>query len=134
MVNRKDKKGGDAYPRRLVESFNEALVDAGLKDMDLVRHPFTWKRGRGTTVWMEVWLDRAVTTESWLNMFLMVKLYNLEGSTLDHIPIILVPKKNDMKKSHEKFKFKNAWLLDPMCYQLVEECWIRTTVVIFNTN
>lgn len=66
------------------------------------------------TIWIEVRLDRAVVTESWLNDFPLAKLYNLEGSTSDHSPIILVPKKIEARQVQDLFKFENAWLIDPM--------------------
>lgn len=123
VVAQKDKKGGDPYPRWLVEGFNEALTDAGLIDMEIIGHQFTWEKSRGKPDWMEVRLDRAVTTESWLSLFPMARLYNLEGTTSDHSPIILIPKKQNDRRVYSKFRFENAWLLDPMCYQLVYESW-----------
>lgn len=111
VVGQKDKRGGEPYPTALVEGFNESLSDARLIDMDIVGHQDTWERGRGKPDWMEVKLDRALTTEEWLDKFPMAKLYNLEGSTSDHSPIILIPKKNEVRQVRVKFKFENAWLL-----------------------
>ncbi|XP_074337686.1 uncharacterized protein LOC141674885 [Apium graveolens] len=94
IVSQVHKKGGDPYPIALVDGFNEALNDAGLIDMDIVGHQYTWERSRGKPEWVEVRLDRAVVTDSWLNEFPLAKLYNLEGSTSDHSPIILLVKEN----------------------------------------
>ncbi|KAK1382242.1 Endonuclease/exonuclease/phosphatase family protein [Heracleum sosnowskyi] len=91
VLTQQDKKGGAPYPSWLIEGFNEVLVETGLIDLDLVGHQFTWERGRGTSAWTEVRLDRALTILPWLNMFPLVKLYNLEGSSSDHSPIMLVP-------------------------------------------
>lgn len=123
MCSQQDKRGGDQYLRWLVEGFNEALADTGLIDMENVGHQFTWERGRGKEEWTEVHLDRAVTSKSWLNMFPLAKLYNLEGSTSDHSPIFVVPKKSEQSRGRGKFRFENAWLLEPMCYQVVMESW-----------
>lgn len=123
VVTRNDKKGGDPYPRTLIEGFNEVLEETGLIDMELIGHQFTWERSRGKPGWMEVRLDRVVTTEAWLDLFPMPKLYNLEGSTSDHSPIILVPKKSEGRRCQNTFIFENAWLLDPMCSQIVKESW-----------
>lgn len=91
--------------------------------MDLVGHQFTWERGRGTEDWMKVRLDKALTSDTWLNLFPLAKLYNLEGSESDHNPILLLPKKPDRKQGHGNFRFENAWLLEPMCAQLVKDSW-----------
>ncbi|KAK1401084.1 Endonuclease/exonuclease/phosphatase family protein [Heracleum sosnowskyi] len=113
-----DKKGGNPYPNSLIEGFNEALIDAGLMDMNLTGHQFTWERGRGTENWMEVRLDRALMTDTWLTMFPVATLYNLEGSESDHSPLLLVPKRNENRKAYSRFRFENAWLSEPMCLQL----------------
>ncbi|KAK1373805.1 hypothetical protein POM88_029998 [Heracleum sosnowskyi] len=76
---------------------------------------FTWERGRDTDDWMEVRLDRALTTEVWLNMFPMAKLYNVEGTTSDHSPILLVPQVISKVITPYRFKFENASMTEPMC-------------------
>lgn len=123
VLSQEDKNGGAPYPSWLIDGFNEVLVDVELIDMDLVGHQFTWEKGRGTTAWTEVRLDRALTTMTWLNMFPVAKLYNLEGSSSDHSPILLTPEGNTKAGVRQKFRFENAWLTEPMCKQLVEESW-----------
>ncbi|KAL8124615.1 hypothetical protein AgCh_012314 [Apium graveolens] len=133
MVNTRDKIGGSQYPSWLIDGFNEALQDAGLIDMELVGHSrlkdskslyqYTWKKGRYTNDWMKVRLDRALTTEIWLNMFSMEKLYNLEGTTSDHSPIWLVPQVIFKVKDPYRFKYENAWIFEPMCEVIVRDGW-----------
>ncbi|KAK1379299.1 Endonuclease/exonuclease/phosphatase family protein [Heracleum sosnowskyi] len=65
ILSKTDKKGGDSYPQWLIEGFNETLVEAGLKDIDLYGHAFTWERGRSTDSWIEIRLDRAMATDTW---------------------------------------------------------------------
>ncbi|KAL8093146.1 hypothetical protein AgCh_035147 [Apium graveolens] len=43
---------------------SDQVEDAGLIDIELVEHQYTWERGRDTDDWMEVRLDRALTTEA----------------------------------------------------------------------
>ncbi|KAK1375097.1 hypothetical protein POM88_031290 [Heracleum sosnowskyi] len=124
-----DKRGGAPYLNWLVEGFNETLMEVGLSDMDLVGHQFTWERGRGTDEWMEVRLDKALVTENWLEVFSLAKLYNLEISSSDHNPILLVPKKVEHQGDVYRFKFENAWLIEPMCSQLVREGWDNYGIV-----
>lgn len=123
VTSQQDKHGGDLYPTWLIEGFNEALTNAGLNDMDLIGHQFTWKRGRGKPEWTEVRLDRALVTQDWMNLFPMANLFNLEGSNSDHSPIFLVPKKREANRGINTFRFENAWLLEPMCQQLVSAHW-----------
>lgn len=58
-------------------------------------------------------------------MFLLAKLYNLEGSTSDHSPIFLLPNKPKLNTRKGIFRFENAWLLELMCFQVVMESWMQ---------
>lgn len=97
--------------------------ECGLADLDLKGYPFTWEKGRGTNRWVEVRLDRGMADEGWLNWFKYTQLYNLEVSNSDHCPILLIPVPQVLGVKKRGFKFENAWMLDPMCRQIVQECW-----------
>ncbi|KAL8097756.1 hypothetical protein AgCh_030760 [Apium graveolens] len=92
IISQLDKRGGAAYPQKLIDGFNDVLEVIGLQDLDLTGHQFTWERGRNTANWLEIRLDRAIVTGDWLYLFPMAKLYNLKGSPSDHSPIFLEPK------------------------------------------
>ncbi|KAL8146387.1 hypothetical protein AgCh_004217 [Apium graveolens] len=123
ILAQEEKKGGDVYPRRLVDGFRKAIMDAGLQDLDIVGQQFTWERGRNTNHWVEIRLDRGLVDTAWLQIFPLAKLYNLEGSPSDHSPIVLEPKMNETRKSKKRFRFGNAWLTETLCFQLVKENW-----------
>lgn len=95
--------------------------------MNLVGHQYTWERGRGTEDWTEVRLDRALTNASWLNLFPLAKLYNLEGSTSYHSPLLLNPRQKTISNYQRRFRFENAWLTEPMCEQLIKDVWENST-------
>lgn len=126
VVSQNDKHGGAPYLRWLINGFNETLIDTGLYDMTLVGHQYTQERGRGTTDWTEVRLDRALTTSSWLDLFPLAKLYNLDGSTSDHSPLLLVPQQKSVYNNQRRFRFENVWLTEPMCEQLIKDVWAGT--------
>ncbi|XP_074351885.1 uncharacterized protein LOC141691038 [Apium graveolens] len=52
-----------------------------------------------------------------------VKLYNVEGTTSDHSPILLVPGEVKRITGKRIFCFENALLTEPICKQLVTESW-----------
>ncbi|KAK1353661.1 hypothetical protein POM88_052026 [Heracleum sosnowskyi] len=99
------------------------LDDCELHDMELNGYQFTWERGHGTDDWMEIRLDRALVTNSFMNLFAEAKLTNIEISTSDHTPIFLEPVSIVRIVSMTRFRFENAWLRDPMCRKIVEETW-----------
>lgn len=123
IVSQSEKKGGAPYPQWLLDGFNEVLQEINLADVELIGHQFTWERCRGKAAWLEERLDRALTSPMWLHLFPLAKLYNLEGMNSDHSPILLVPKKDEERRGGTQFCFENAWLLEPMCHQLVMQSW-----------
>ncbi|XP_060959390.1 uncharacterized protein LOC133030609 [Cannabis sativa] len=118
-----DKRGGNNYPDWLLRGFQQAVNDCELQDLELIGHPFTWEKGRGTDQWIEVRLDRALCTKNWLELFPLDKLYNLELSTSDHCPIFLDLVDNIPLVMKKKFCFENCWLREPLCHQVIKECW-----------
>lgn len=68
-------------------------------------------------------MDRALMNSDWLTMFPFAKLYNLEASSSDHSPILLVLDVVKRICGRRSFRFENAWLTEPMCRQSVLESW-----------
>ncbi|KAK1393089.1 hypothetical protein POM88_012145 [Heracleum sosnowskyi] len=103
--------------------------------MELHGYPFTWERYPGTNKWVEIRLDRAIATSSWMHLFKDARLINLEASTSDHSPILLVPMAVDGLPRVRKQKFENAWLREPVCrrvwagfsVQIKNELWLPST-------
>ncbi|KAM6549548.1 hypothetical protein CsatB_021224 [Cannabis sativa] len=123
IAHHEEKKGGRRYPQQLIDGFCEAMEDCGLEDMDLVGHPFTWEKGRGTDNWIESRLDRALVNSLWTQVFSLASLFNLEFSSSDHCPLWLETEVKQVFHPNKKFKFENAWLKEPMCYEIVKNSW-----------
>ncbi|XP_062099715.1 uncharacterized protein LOC133805549 [Humulus lupulus] len=119
-----EKRGGHAYPSGLINGFQDTLVDCGLSDMELIGHPYTWERGRGTPNWIEVRLDRALISQSWRSIFSAAKLVNLEISASDHSPLWLDLAYQKRDPYVKRFRFENAWVREPMCRQIIQDNWV----------
>lgn len=89
--------------------------------MEMCGYQFTWARGAESDNHIEVRLDRALVNPSFLNVFMNAKLTNLEVSTSDHCPLLLEHVTSIAFTRNKTFRFENAWLREPMCYQLVED-------------
>ncbi|KAK1365329.1 hypothetical protein POM88_040890 [Heracleum sosnowskyi] len=87
------------------------------------RLPIPMEEGHGTDKCVEIRLDRAVASSSWLNLFKDAKLVNLEVSTSDHSPILLEPVAAELMSRTCTLKFENAWLREPVCKFKVEDSW-----------
>lgn len=123
VTSQSDKRGGPPYPNNLIKGFNDCLRDAELYDLTLTGHQFTWEKGRNSDHWVEIRLDRVLANTQWLDLFDGAKVYNLEGSPSDHSPLLLCPEVQQRANKKRSFRFENAWLTEPMCFQIIKECW-----------
>ncbi|XP_074323477.1 uncharacterized protein LOC141660391 [Apium graveolens] len=119
-----DKKGGHPYHNHLVEGFNACLHDTELQDLDIIGHQYIWERGRNTNHWIEIRLDRVLANPQWRRLFEMSKVYNLEGSPSNHSPLLLIPEEQVKGNKRHKFRFENAWLTEPVCFQIIKDKWV----------
>uniref|UniRef100_A0A803PJ09 Reverse transcriptase domain-containing protein n=1 Tax=Cannabis sativa TaxID=3483 RepID=A0A803PJ09_CANSA len=123
IVRHEDKRGGRRYPQHLIDGFQQVLNDCRLQDLELIGHPFTWEKGRGTSAWVEVRLDRALVNSQWAQVFSLASLFNLEFSSSDHCPLFLEPKVVQTFVANRKFKIENAWFKEPVCFEIIRDCW-----------
>ncbi|XP_074327290.1 uncharacterized protein LOC141665210 [Apium graveolens] len=123
VTSQTSKKGGPPYPNHLIEGFNDCLHEANLHDLDIIGHQFTWEKGRNTDHWVEIRLDRVLANTHWLDVFDMDKVYNLQGYPSDHSPLLLCPEMQLRRNKRRPFRFENAWLTEPMCSQIIKDCW-----------
>lgn len=94
-----------------------------LADLELTGHQFTWEKSRGTDRWIDIRLDRAMVNSKWLAKFRTTQLLNLEVTLSDHSPIFLCPILDQRQELTSRFRCENAWLTDPMCFELVRRNW-----------
>ncbi|KAM6550953.1 hypothetical protein CsatB_000761 [Cannabis sativa] len=118
-----DKKGGRLYPESLVNGFNTALHDCELCELQLRGHKYTWECGKGTQNHIEIRLDKAFATQSWLTIFNEARLSNFDFSSSDHTHIFLELAPVVMSKPLVIFRYENAWGREPLCSQIVRNWW-----------
>ncbi|XP_060969491.1 uncharacterized protein LOC133036775 [Cannabis sativa] len=104
-----DKRGGHLYPTSLIDGFQSVIDDCNLIDLDLRGYPFTWDRGRGTGHCVEIRLDKAIFSLSWLDTFTEATLTNIGFSNSDHTPIILQPDSHHSTITAPHFRYENVW-------------------------
>uniref|UniRef100_A0A803PBV4 Reverse transcriptase domain-containing protein n=1 Tax=Cannabis sativa TaxID=3483 RepID=A0A803PBV4_CANSA len=62
-------------------------------------------------------------SSQWIDIFNDATLTNLEFSSSDHTPILLEPTIFQRSRSRVQFRFENSWTHEPMCYEIVNDCW-----------
>lgn len=68
-------------------------------------------------------LDRAMATESWLNIFNSILVMTLVSPTSDHDPILIYIVSGVEVGKCRSLKFNNSWLCDPELSNVVIKSW-----------
>uniref|UniRef100_A0A803QS68 CCHC-type domain-containing protein n=1 Tax=Cannabis sativa TaxID=3483 RepID=A0A803QS68_CANSA len=123
VLHQSEKLGGNPYPTWLIDGFQEVVQRCGLCDLDMLGHPFTWEKSRDTPNWIEAKLDRAMCSQSWLNVFSTARLFNLEVSPSDHCPLLLDVQHCEPRDQPRPFKFENCWCSHQDCETIIRDSW-----------
>ena len=84
-----EKRGRRGHPNWLFQGFKSAITDSGLIDLGMEGYQFTWERSRGRVDWVEEKLDRVFASADWIRQFRRAKVWSLESSCSDHLPIFM---------------------------------------------
>jgi hypothetical protein len=124
ILSDSEKKGRTVRSSWLINGFRSAVSESGLSDVHMEGYPFTWFKSLGTIRAVEEKLDRALATESWFNFFPNAIVENLSVPGSDHYPIMLIREPGPRnRRVQSKFKFENAWLVDPEFHDFVCNKW-----------
>lgn len=56
-----------------------------------------------------------------------MKVYSLDFSCSDHLPILLDPSPTLPISRHNRFRFENAWLHEADCSDVIQDSWSSYT-------
>ncbi|XP_062019515.1 uncharacterized protein LOC133736097 [Rosa rugosa] len=103
-----------------MRGFREALSYSELIDLGFQGAKMTWWNSE-----TQLWLDRAVATASWSDVFGFSRVKHLAPSDSDHTPILLQASSVPLPKRprRHRFKFESFWLQHEECDPLVLEKW-----------
>ncbi|MCI25216.1 endonuclease/exonuclease/phosphatase family protein [Trifolium medium] len=93
--------------------------------MPLQGYSYAWLRSRGEHDVVEERLDRAMETQSWLDLFPNSQLLNTVADRSDHSPIILKLLEQENNGYRRPFRFENAWLEEERLHEVVTTAWGR---------
>ncbi|KAF2297134.1 hypothetical protein GH714_017871 [Hevea brasiliensis] len=89
ILTQDEKRGGNFYPTYLVQDFRDAVLQAGLSDVNMNGYKYTWDNARDDDDWVEAKLDRFLANDDWKRRFALSKAAVLDYSSSDHLPILL---------------------------------------------
>lgn len=119
-----EKEGGRPHTFGQMQSFRDLVSDCSLSNIAPHGPKFT-SRGIRNHDEIRVRLDRFLASSSWMDLFPISKVVNLNPSKSDHFPILIevrtpLPKK---KRRRRRFRFKECWIQEEECKKLIEEVW-----------
>ncbi|KAJ9548141.1 hypothetical protein OSB04_020684 [Centaurea solstitialis] len=118
LLSQEEKQGLHEHPDWCIQGFRETLSDCRLMDLSMHGFPFTWSRHKGKPNEVLERLDRAVASQSWINLFPNHWVENLT------IPLLLYTHQVRQPYPHIKiFRFENKWLQEPSFDKLFLDSW-----------
>ncbi|XP_074265127.1 uncharacterized protein LOC141587551 [Silene latifolia] len=105
-----EMKGGSRAQWQM-NNFQAAVDECGLKDVGWEGYMFSFDNGQSGDANRQSRIDRAMSTEAWLDLFPYAKLINLDREWSDHAPIKLVfDRREACHTVKRRFKFEQIWV------------------------
>lgn len=95
-----------------IAGFREAVDVCGLNDLGYIGLDWTFKRKINNNQFCRVWLDRALATAEWSEMFPFATLRHLVAAKSDHAPIVLFNEMEDASRRvglDKIFRYEQMW-------------------------
>ncbi|XP_073359913.1 uncharacterized protein [Aegilops tauschii subsp. strangulata] len=109
-----------------MEAFRDCLADRGLADLGFSGYPYTWDNKRDEQDNIQVRLDRATCTDSFLSMFPETKVEHILTEESDHQALLV--RVLETAPSHtgggpRLFCFEEAWIRHEKYEEMIVEAW-----------
>ena len=123
IVRQDEKVGGALRSHNQMQLFIDVLDACGFMDLGFVGPKFTWARHYedGSSIWER--LDRGLATNNWFLKFSGSRVHHLHCDSSDHRPILVIFLGLDPPKRKKPFRFKEMWLSNPSCEEVVQAAW-----------
>ena len=107
-----------------MKNFIETTNYYGLQDLGFIGPKFKWIYQRANGLQIREWLNRAMATPEWINIFPEAKIFHLTSSISNHSSLALrMVQKRRKKKGRKTFRFESMWLRDQRCEEVVQKAW-----------
>ena len=68
-------------------------------------------------------MDRGLAIDDWLIKFFGTRIHHLSSDSSDHCPLCVILDNLEVAIATSPFRFKEIWLSDPSCSNVVEAIW-----------
>ena len=99
------------------------IDECGFRDMGFEGSKYTWSNHfeNGTSIWER--LDKCLVTNSWFMKLRGSKVYHLNCTSSDHVPILISLSGLIPPIWKKLFHFEQMWLSNPGCEEVVCSTW-----------
>ncbi|XP_074303811.1 uncharacterized protein LOC141638297 [Silene latifolia] len=114
-----EMKGGSRAQWQM-NNFQSAVDDCRLRDVPWEGYTFTYDNGQAGEANRQCRLDRALCSETWLDLFPYAKLFNLDREWSDHAPLRLAFDRREIGgKTRSRFRFEQIWVGEEGCEEAI---------------
>ncbi|KMS97072.1 hypothetical protein BVRB_7g179330 [Beta vulgaris subsp. vulgaris] len=110
-----------------VQQFRSVVDELLLKDLGADGYPFTWSNRRADDAFVEERLDRALASESWMDLYSNAAVSNLIWDGSDHFPIVMNlgghQTNAPTSTGQQRFRFEAKWLQEANFDNVMKEVW-----------
>ncbi|KAJ8452602.1 hypothetical protein Cgig2_004938 [Carnegiea gigantea] len=114
-----EKLGGPLKPQVVIDNFRDSIVDYGLYDLGYLGYDFTACNFHENGIVVEECLDRSCADMEWSLIFPGAIISHIDCDLSNHLPILLKCRPNAAGQKLGQFHFKNMWLSEPFCLEVV---------------
>ncbi|XP_074266472.1 uncharacterized protein LOC141589746 [Silene latifolia] len=106
-------------------NFMEAVDDCGLRYIDFEGYEFTYDNGQHDEFNRQSRIDRAMGSQSWMELFPRAKLLHLDREWSDHAPIMVVLHGSMQAERGRKklFRFEQIWVGEDGSEEAIQRAW-----------
>jgi hypothetical protein len=113
-----------------MEGFREAVSIGGFSDLGFIGLPYTWDNCQDGDHNIKVRLDMGFATNSFLDLYREVKVWNVQTTVSDHSCLVIecLEHSSSWRRKKKNFRYENMWQRDPSYMALIRDSWDQNPV------
>jgi hypothetical protein len=135
ILSAEEKQGGLVRTQGQLEVGRQVVLESRLSDLGFEGYPFTWSNSRQDGDNIQCRLDRALSTDEFINRFSPVHVLHLPRYGSDHPALIITLEASThevQRRRKRLFRFEESWTSNARCEPLIHACWSQPNLSFSN--
>ena len=115
--------GGAIHAHSKMQAFQDVLNECRVMDLGFIGPEFTWSKHYTNGHSILERLARGLATNLWFLRYPGTRVHHLPCLSSDHCPWLINPTGIEIPSYKKPFWFKEMWLSDSRCGEVVEAAW-----------